>query len=620
MGGGELKILLVYYHFEVSGGRYYLDAFKRLGHDVRHIGDKHSVKDAWGIQAPILAKYDHSPDIGGWTTGFSTKWDDWTPDLVIACDSMIAGHNYHHPYYIDVPHAVIAIDNHVRNYDGDWAHQFLAHYHGPAYPVDPARKDHTWLPCASDPMFTPSPIAWKDRAYDVACVGVMYPRRVEIIQAMRDAGLKVFAETGLLYDEYKAAYHNARISLCVSAAGDVAQRIFETGRMGCAVLTDPLQDIQDEHTYAQLQLRGYAVYYSTAEAVTIAKGMLEGTQGFEVAAHSSNILPEKMREQMVSIGEGAAAAMAKSCYHHTWDERAKVIVEWFGREYGKDKQVGNDNYDKWDSLLHNEPPIGDKVVKDVQAGQHTINIPFEAKELTVAMPLSKPFLNLGCGRTHLPGERPLHHALVPADIYTEREWVNVDRSANVGADKVFDLFTYPWPLESDSYDGALLSHLCEHIPHEINLSRIIADVALSFDGEKASDLPDKRRATELSQLQDGWFAFFAELYRVLTPGAEVHILSPYGQSTDAMIDPTHTRFLFPHTFQYFIPNPDAPFEYSVGSQYANEGYSLGYSEYASRIMNNPMLTEEQKRADLELAIGTQMNIVREFYIRLKVVK
>src|SRR3972149_3049168 len=59
---------------------------------------------------------------------------------------------------------------------------------------------------------------------------------------MKEAGLKTFASIGLLYGEYRDAYHNARISLCISAAGGVDQRIFENAAMGCAVLTDPCHD------------------------------------------------------------------------------------------------------------------------------------------------------------------------------------------------------------------------------------------------------------------------------------------------------------------------------------------------------------------------------------------
>src|SRR5688572_6772440 len=83
-----------------------------------------------------------------------------------------------------------------------------------------------------------------------------------------------------------------------------------------------------------------------------------------------------------------------------------------------------------------------------------------AKELnTIADGVQRPMLNLGCGRIILPAPRPAHHALIDAAIYDYPYWHNVDRNQQPGVNQVLDLFQYPWPLESDAYDGALLSHI-----------------------------------------------------------------------------------------------------------------------------------------------------------------
>ena len=67
-------------------------------------------------------------------------------------------------------------------------------------------------------------------------------------------------------------------------------------------------------------------------------------------------------------------------------------------------------------------------------------------------------LNLGCGRLIFPTlDKPAHHTLLPDAIYTYPDWLNVDRNQQPGVDKVVNLFEYPWPLESDAYDGALVS-------------------------------------------------------------------------------------------------------------------------------------------------------------------
>ena len=708
-----MRLLLVYYHFEVCGGRYYLDAFKSLGHDVRHIGQQMSVKDAWGLQTPVPEKYAHVPDGLSTPNGFVDYWDDWTPDLILVCDSMVAGMPYHHPKYKGVPLAVIAIDNHVRDYDGDWAHQFLAHYHGPAYPVDPARKDHSWLPCASDPMFTPSPIPWSEREYDVACVGVMYPRRVEVINALRAAGLKVFAATGLLYEEYRDAYHNARISLCVSAAGDVAQRIFETGRMGCAILTDPLLDFADEYTNQSLHIYGRATYANPSEAALLARDLLGQPQ----AAFEVGML--RPHDTSMTQGEQAAQQMVVYCAPHTWEARAQVIVDWFEREYGKaeavekpiksklppgfyrdtmeemadiqmiNKQVAEALVD----IALNDVSVDEAIeavrhptVSSVDVGevyalapddkpvqfskeqlQETIaaleqgknepaslqpDILYTRPEVTggitaqqamdnmqefvdtlqdrnqypipetveVVYSSSKPYLNLGCGRTHLPGERPAGHELVDASVYAYPEWVNVDKVEGVGADKVFDLFTYPWPLEDNSFDGAVLGHIIEHIPHEIKL----AD--LSFDAEQGKQVREfissgkvvstdlEKRTKELSHLQDGFYAFFAELYRVLTPGAIAHIISPFAWSEGAITDPTHTRMITVQTFTHGLSPAQytGTFKYNIDCNFEMVGHMYRYTEFAKPYMDDPAM--------LNQAIFTRINMIYDLYAQLKVVK
>lgn len=590
-----MKILLAYYHFEVCGGRYYLDAFRQLGHDVRHIGQQMSVKDAWGLTEPISEKYAHKPwDNAGLPLSVEmTAWPDWKPDLILICDSMLAGEQFQHRIYDDVPHAVIAIDNHVRNYDGEWAHQFLAHYHGPTYPVDPTRKDHTWLPCATDTkLFTPSPIPWAEREYDVCMVGVMYPRRIEVITALKDAGFKVFAATGLLYDEYRAAYHNSRISLCVSAAGDVAQRIFETGGMGCAILTDPLLDFNDEMTNKALHLYGRATYTNPQEAVNIAHELLgHQPQAFQINA----VMPIETG----ALGEQAAREMQKNCKPHTWEARAQVIVNWFEREYGRDKQLTHPyGIPPFEALVNGTTAV--EATQAVAAVSAELNNPVEPT------PARKPYLNLGCGTTHFPGERPPGHEFIAESVYAYPEWLNVDKVECVGADKVFDLFAYPWPLEDNSFDGAILGHIAEHIPHEI---KIRAQSGMPLDSEETFPLIEK-----LEGLQDGWYAFFSELYRVLTPGAMAHIISPYAWSNGAVTDPTHTRLLTEHTFSHGL-SPEqytGTFKYNIDCNFVIERHQLRYTPMAQPFMNDPDM--------LATAIMTRINMVYDMYVKLKAVK
>jgi hypothetical protein len=107
-------------------------------------------------------------------------------------------------------------------------------------------------------------------------------------------------------------------------------------------------------------------------------------------------------------------------------------------------------------------------------------------------------LNLGCGRSPLPG------------------WVNVDVTAMPGVDVVANLDTcrsVPLPFADNSVSELRMSHVLEHIADTL--------------------------------------ALMQELHRVAEPGATFTIRAPYGSSDDADEDPTHCRRLFVNSFAYF---------------------------------------------------------------------
>lgn len=615
-----MKILVLAVHFEVSGARYIADAFARLGHDVIHSGPQASLEDAWGVD--IGTGYEWEPNILPEITLSGVPVIGWNPDLIVIADTLTP--DYAIPKaFRDVPAVVWSNDNHVRNSrqmnsEGLIKHYFLAHAHGPAQPV--MQSDETWLPCAFDPtVFTPSAIPWTERSWDVAILGVMYPRRRAIVNKMRAAGLKVYAGTGLVYEEYAKVYQNARISLCVSAAGDVAQRVFETAAMGCTILTDPLLDLADvangqSETNRKLGLAGFFVYHNDDEAVSIARDLV--TTESAMAQFGALTLQKTVRER------------------HTWDQRAQVVVDWYNTNYGGsvqkiDKVVTTIEMDEFGkntgktvehlttstgaisngSFKGDFPhrPIGISPVVDeirmTATGENTMQVSTSFRE-------PKPYLNLGCGTTHFPSAKPAGHDLIPDDIYSYPLWVNVDKVNGVGADKVFDLFTYPWPLEDNSFDGAVLAHIVEHIPHEIKTTNVYhllrEDDALLI------------RMRELQSLQDGWYAFFSELYRVLTPGALVHIVSPYGFSDGGITDPSHTRYLTMNTFTHSMTP-----EVSDGStfKYNNGGINFvidGNPQY--RITPYGKLLQERTGFTYDLLMGTNLNICYDFYLTLKAVK
>jgi len=107
-------------------------------------------------------------------------------------------------------------------------------------------------------------------------------------------------------------------------------------------------------------------------------------------------------------------------------------------------------------------------------------------------------LNVGCGHNIIEG------------------WTNLDWSPADGVDIVFDLETCrdnPIPLEDDSVDEFLISHVLEHIVNVLPLME--------------------------------------ELYRIATPDAVCYVRVPDGASDTAWEDQTHVRAYHPGSFQYF---------------------------------------------------------------------
>lgn len=340
--GATLRIIISCIHYPVSSGRYMANAFRRIGCEVRTLGDSTGAQ-IWG--GTLDDKYIWRSD-----GDLTTRWHDWRPDLIVHMDSAFA---YHHSYYADVPHVVYGVDNHVRDYRQTGIERyFLAHKAVSVMAWSDFREEivdgelgasihpHTdmeWLPCGYDPTyFTPSPIAWDEREYDVAMIGVMYPRRAELLNALSKAGLKVLGGTGWVYEQYATAYHSSRISLCVSANGDLAQRVFETAAMGCAILTDPIADLTNEDTNKVLGLKGFAIYDDVESAVSIAQELLDDTP----QEHQPIAEGEKIVMQLAGAGMGkfGARMMQESVLgKHTWDARARRIVEWWEQTYGVDK-------------------------------------------------------------------------------------------------------------------------------------------------------------------------------------------------------------------------------------------------------------------------------------------
>lgn len=99
---------------------------------------------------------------------------------------------------------------------------------------------------------------------------------------------------------------------------------------------------------------------------------------------------------------------------------------------------------------------------------------------------------------------------------------SVDSAPLEGVDYRVDLFQPPWPFDDDSVEEIYCAQFVEHIPHYLP----------SYNGV------------------DGWWVFFAELYRVMQDGGLATFTHPYVTSRRAFQDPTHTRYITEATWGY----------------------------------------------------------------------
>ncbi len=193
---------------------------------------------------------------------------------------------------------------------------------------------------------------------------------------------------------------------------------------------------------------------------------------------------------------------------------------------------------------------------------------------------------------------------LPPTAY-EPDWRNVDALPLEGVDEQVDLFAYPWPWEDNSITEIWASHIVEHIPH----------VPRIFQGA----LPLTPCAGWMIQRWDclrdldGFYAFFAEAYRVLKPGGTIGVVAPYGKSDGAMFDPQHTRFILESTFHYLGNggNNSPTYAYSL---------PLNFEAVANPAFRfNPAfdkLTDEQKNS----LLSTTWNVCTEILCTLRAIK
>ena len=167
-------------------------------------------------------------------------------------------------------------------------------------------------------------------------------------------------------------------------------------------------------------------------------------------------------------------------------------------------------------------------------------------------------LHVGCGRNILQG------------------WTNLDLAGLPGVDIVYDLercAEIALPLEDDSVDEFLLSHVIEHIRNTLPLMQ--------------------------------------ELHRVAAPGAKAILRMPHGASDDAWEDPTHVRGYFQGCFDYYSQPTYWRADYGYRGDWQVEKLYLVVSKqrYAGKAVD--LIAED---------VRSKRNVVQEMVADLRAVK
>lgn len=149
-----------------------------------------------------------------------------------------------------------------------------------------------------------------------------------------------------------------------------------------------------------------------------------------------------------------------------------------------------------------------------------------------------------------------------------------------------DLFEFPWPFEDNSVAAAYSSHFVEHIPHYIpGVSKSVTD--------------------------DGWWHFFAELYRIMEDGGIVEVIHPFSRSDRAFWDPTHTRYIHFQTWFYLSKE----FRLAIGMDHYVP--DIDFEIMTIQTIHDPTLLEGKSTDVLEFARQFYFNITDDLFVVLK---
>jgi len=304
-GINKIKVLLHWLAYPFTLTTYFQKALERRDDiDLRTCG---ITTGRWqpyngGMEMPL--KYAVHPDVplpfplGTHQIDYSyvkAQLGNWKPDMVLTGDAGICWKE--RPSDGVVAH--IATDPHVLNYDYPRTYSDKFFNMQEVY----SKSGDIYLPYAFDPEYHCD--LGLEREYDVAMIGLKYDKRENIVNRLRDRGLKVLYETGIVLDEYREINNKAKIGINQASLDDLNARAFEIPALGQIEIMTPVTDMQKpRHSYFK---RAY-VYNNTDEAV---EQTLWCLNNLETAKEQLRLMRNEMKNE-------------------TYEERVKFILKECG--------------------------------------------------------------------------------------------------------------------------------------------------------------------------------------------------------------------------------------------------------------------------------------------------
>lgn len=140
--------------------------------------------------------------------------------------------------------------------------------------------------------------------------------------------------------------------------------------------------------------------------------------------------------------------------------------------------------------------------------------------------------------------------------YKQEGFVGMDRQALPGVDIVHDIEKFPWPLPDDCCLVIVGSHIIEHIRPELTVP------------------------------------LFDEMWRVMKPGGQLALCTPYAGSHGYWMDPTHVNGFNEATFYYFDPRQHLYKIYRPNPWHIVKGYPVWQVTGQIEVLMQKVLPEE----------------------------